>query len=231
MWVRTLFRLVVSAISIVLVSDAWAASPSDTLIARLRIVLGQTTSANSNWTDDQLLTCINMAQDYVTGLGRAIEKTDTIAGGVFSNSEPSDFITLKDNSYLWRNGKMIRAIPRVSMDSLNKVMEYISSQSYGRDRFVIAEDGSAILVAPTTNSADSVVVSYYARAADLDTGDTCQFDPEWEQVLIMTARVCALQKIGSPHVPEAIAERDKALTAMFQSQTLRPQLGGAPVGE
>ena len=136
----------------------------------------------------------------------------------------------------------IRAISRVSMDSLNKIMEYITTQNYGRDKHVVAEDGSAILVVPKVHANDSVVVSYYAYPHDLDssyTGDTtkvgdpteCAFVDAWEQVLILGAKVYALEKISSPELPLAIAERDKAIAAMFQSRTLRPQLGGSPVGD
>ena len=234
-WTR--FRLLACAVSIALPSLAFA-DTGDTLVAHLRIMLGQTTSSNSNWTDNQLYACLNDGQKYIAGVGRALEKDSTYGGGSFRNTTlPSDFMALKDNSYLWRNGEEIRAIPRVSMDSLNTIMTYIKTQDYGRDKFVIAEDGSALLVAPETNSADSIVVSYYAYPHDLDstiTGDTtaagdpaeCGFNDAWEQVLLLTARVIALQKIQGMAVQEAIAERDKAIAAMFQSRTLRPQLGG-----
>ena len=208
------------------------AAVADSLLVNLRLRLGQTTASNSNWTDAQLYKCLNDAQDYISGVGRAIEKDSTYAGDTLRNTTlPSNYLTLKDNSYLWRNGAEIRAIPRVSMDSLNKIMTYITSNNYGRDKYVIAEDGAAILIAPKLNSADSVLVSYYAQGTALATTVECDYGDSWEQVLLLAAKVFALEKISSPEMQLAIAERDKAIGAMFQSRTLRPQLGGSPVGE
>ena len=201
-------------------------APNTTLISDLRIKLGQTTAANSNWTDAQLVRCFQMAQGYISGLGRAIETDDTAAGGSLRIAAPSDFITLKGNSYLWRNGKELRAIPRVSMDSLSKIMDYMTRQSFGTDRYVIAEDGGMILVAPKLSAADSVVISYYGQPTVFaDDATENSFSTEWEQVLMEAAYVIALQKINSPMITLAIGERDKMIAAMFQSRTLRPQLG------
>jgi len=228
---KTLFRVLGCATLIALPSIAQAAV-ADSLVVNLRLRLGQTTASNSNWTDAQLYKLLNDAQDYISGIGRAIETDTTYAGDTLRiTTLPSDFVTLKDNSYLWRNGAEIRAIPRVSMDSLNKIMVYITTQDYGRDKYVIAEDGSSILVAPKTNGGDSIVVSYYAEGATLATGVECGYGKAWEQVLLLAAKAFALEKISSPELQLAIAERDKAIAAMFQSRTLRPQLGGSPVGD
>jgi hypothetical protein len=173
-----------------------------------------------------------MAQAEISALGRAIEKWDTLAGGslvldTVSNEDAlNDFITLKGSAYLWRNGQEIRGIPKVSMDSLNAFMDYIQTQSFGVDRYVIAEDGGNVMVAPILNSADSVIISYYGRpAAFVDDSTENSFSDEWEQVLLASAYVIALQKINSPMLTFAVSERDKMISAMFQSLTLRPQLG------
>ena len=211
--------------SLLLVGSALA-EPDSVLVDDLRIKLGQTTATNSNWTEAQLVRCFQMGQGYISGLGRAIEAYDTIVGGTFEIATPSDFITLKDNAFLWRNGQRIRAIPRVSMDSLSKFMDYMQTQNFGVDRFVVAEDGGVLMVAPVLNAADSILISYYGQpAAFVDDATENSFSTEWEQVLLEAAYVIALQKINSPMLPLAIQERDKMIAAMFQSRTLRPQLG------
>jgi hypothetical protein len=175
-----------------------------------------------------------MAQGYITGLGRAIEKLDTLSasGLIMEVPSDSDVVLLKDNSYLWRNGQEVRPIPRVSMDSLNKFMDYMNTQTYGVDRYVVAQDGGIVMVAPPLNTADSVVLSYYGRPATFaHDGTEVSFTDEWEQVLREVAYVIALQKISSPRLPLAIQERDKMIAAMFRSQTLRPQLAGAASGQ
>ena len=230
MWARTLSSLAVCAILTALPSIVRAAI-ADSLVVNLRMRLGQTTASNSNWTDAQLYKNLNDAQDYISGIGRAIETDSTRAGGTLRITAPTNFVALKDNSYLWRNGAEIKAIPRVSMGSLNKIMTYMTSRNYGRDKYVIAEDGGVILVAPTTNSADSIVISYYGDGATLATGVECGYGKAWEQALLLAAEVFALKKISSPDLPLAIQERDKAIGALFQSRTLRPQLGGSPVGD
>jgi len=207
------------------------AAVADSLVVNLRLRLGQTTASNSNWTDAQLYKLLNDAQDFISGIGRSIETDSTRGGGSLRITAPTNFVALKDNAYLWRNGAEIRAIPRVSMDSLNKIMTYMNTQDYGRDKYVIAEDGGVILVAPALNAADSVVISYYGNGATLATGVECGYGNAWEQVLLMAAKAFALEKISSPELQLAIAERDKAIAAMFQSRTLRPQLGGSPVGD
>jgi hypothetical protein len=230
MWAKTRSSLAVCVLLITLPSIAQAAV-ADSLVVNLRLRLGQTTVANSNWTDAQLYKILNDAQDYISGIGRSIETDSTRAGGTLRITAPTNFVALKDNSYLWRNGAEIKAIPRVSMDSLNKIMTYMTSADYGRDKYVIAEDGGVILVAPTLNAADSVVISYYGNGATLATGVECGYGNAWEQVLLMAAKAFALEKISSPEMAFAVAERDKAIAAMFQSRTLRPQLGGSPVGD
>jgi len=223
MLAKTIFKLLVG-IALIIPSDVWAVADS-ILVNDLRIKLGQTTASNSSWTDAQLVRCFNMAQGYISGLGRAIETDTTAAGGALRISTPSDFITLKGNAYLWRNGAEIRPIPRVSMDSLNGVMEYMNTASFGIDRYVIAEDAGVVMVAPPLNSADSVRYSFYGRPATFaDDGTANSFSLEWQQALLETAYVIALQKIASPLLPLAIQERDKLVGAMFQSLTLRPQL-------
>lgn len=224
MWAKIRFKLVVSLILTTLASAAWGAI-NTTLISDLRIKLGQTTAANSNWTDAQLVRCFQMGQGYISGLGRAIESYDTTVGGTFIIATPSDFITLKDNAFLWRNGKRVRAIPRVSMDSLTRLMDYMNSTSFGVDKYVIAEDGGVLMVAPKMHAQDSVIISYYAQpTAFANDATENSFTTEWEQVLMEAAYVVALQKINSPMLPLAIQERDKMIAAMFQSRTLRPQL-------
>jgi hypothetical protein len=224
MWAKTLFKLLVCAITIIPAS-AWATADS-VLVNDLRIKLGQTTAANSNWTDAQLVRCFNMAQAYISALGRAIETDTTAGGGALRIATPSDFITLKGNAYLWRNGQEVRPIPKVSMDSLSAFMDYMQKQNFGVDRFVIAEDAGVVMVAPVLSSADSVRYSYYGKPTTfVDDSTTNSFSDEWQQVLIEAAHVIALQKINSPMLPMAIQERDKMISAMFQSLTLRPQLG------
>lgn len=195
-----------------------------TLLSDLRFRLGQTSSSNSNFTDAQLYRCLNMAQDYVVSLGRVIEKLDTLGGGSLRISTPSLFITLRDNGYLWRNGAEVKPIPRVSTDSLAKVMDRMNSQSFGVDKYVISEEGGKLVVAPTLRAEDSFVVSYYAYADTVDSASECDFPPEWEEVLRLAAKVIALEKISSPDLMPAIQERDKLVAALYRSRTLKPQL-------
>jgi len=221
MWAKIKYSLLV----FVILTIPARAEPDSILVNDLRIKLGQTTASNSNWTDAQLVRCFNMAQAYVSGLGRAIETSAYSAGGSLRITPPSDFITLKGNAYLWMSGAERKPIPRVSMDSLSKVMDFMSTQTHGDFRYVIAEDAGVIMVAPPLSASDSVRFSYYGQPAEfVDDGTENSFSTEWEQVLIETAYVIALQKINSPMIPLAIQERDKMTAAMFQSLTLRPQL-------
>jgi hypothetical protein len=165
-----------------------------------------------------------MAQDYISSLGRVIEKLDTLGGGSLRITMPSGFITLRDNAYLWRNGTEVKPIPRVSTDSLNKVMDRMTTQSFGSDKYVISEDGGKMMVAPVLNSADSFVVSFYTYADTIDSATECEYDASWEEVLKAHAKVLALEKISSQDLPFAVSERDKLLAALFRSQTLQPQM-------
>lgn len=200
------------------------AATGATLKNDLRFKLGQTNSSNSNWTDAQLYRCLNMAQDYIASLGRVVESLDTLAGGSLRIATPSGFITLRDNAYLWRNGAEVKPIPRVSTDSISKIMDRMTTQSFGQDKYVISEEGGEIFVAPVLNSADSVVVSFYSIPSTLDSATECSFPNEWEEVLRACAKVIALEKISSPDLPLAIQERDKAVALLYRSKTLKPQL-------
>lgn len=226
MWEKIRYSLYGFLISTTLASLAFGAADS-ILVNDLRIKLGQTTEANSWITDAQLVRCFNMAQGYVSGLGRAIELDTTAAGGALRIAVPSDFITLKGNAFLWRDGAERKPIPRVGMDSLNALMSYMDQQTYGEDNYVISEDAGVVMVVPQLSSQDSVVISYYGQpAVFVDDGTENSFSDEWEQVLIEVAHVIALQKISSTRLPVAIQERDKIIAAMFQARTLRPQLKG-----
>jgi len=195
-----------------------------TLKSDLRLRLGQTSTSNSNWTDAQLYTCLNMAQDYIGSLGRVIEKKTILGGGALRKARPAGFITLRDNAFLFRNGAEVKPIPRISTDSLAKVMDRMTNQSFGVDKYVIAEEAESLLVAPVLNANDSFVVTYYAFADTVDSSSECEYDQAWEQVLLVAAKVIALEKIDSPMLPLAIQERDKLLEAMFRSNTLKPQM-------
>ena len=214
----------VSLLLVLLLASPCFAVTGATLLSDLRLKLGQTSSTNSNWTDAQLYRCLNMAQDYISSLGRVIEKLDTLPGGVLRTTYPTNFITLRDNAYLWRNGAEVKPIPRVSTDSLARVMDRMTSQSFGVDKYVISEDGNKLIVAPLMNAADSFVVSFYAYADTVDSATECEYDPSWEEVLKACAKVIALEKIESPVLPVAIAERDKLLAALYRSETLKPQM-------
>lgn len=212
-------------LALCLTSVSFAAT-GNTLKNDLRIRLGQTAASNSNWTDAQLYRCLNMAQDYIASLGRVIEKKTIYGGGSLRKAAPSLFITLRDNAFLFRNGAEVKPIPRISTDSLSRVMDRMNSQSFGVDKYVIAEEADSLLVAPVMNSLDSFVVTYYAYADTVDSASECEYPLAWEQVLLAAAKVIALEKIDSPVLPLAIQERDKILSALFQSETLHPQLVG-----
>jgi hypothetical protein len=217
--------------STLLLSSSAQAATGDTLLVHLRIRLGQTTAAHSNWTDNQLLACLNMAQDWMAAQGRVVEKLDTIpgSGSLLLDSIPSDFIKLKGTAYLWRNGVEVKPIPMVSADSLYRLASRLSTQEVGVDNYWLAEDGQRLSVVPLVNTADSVVISYYAYPTKFDSANVeCDFGPEWEQVLLSAAKAVALEKIESPLWPAAVAERDKLVAAMYRQQTLKPQLVSVP---
>jgi hypothetical protein len=67
-------------------------------------------------------------------------------------------------------------------------------------------------------------VTYYAYADTVDSASECEYPLAWEQALLAGAKVIALEKIDSPMLPLAIQERDKILAALFQSETLKPQM-------
>jgi hypothetical protein len=202
------------------------AATGDTLLVHLRIKLGQTNSSNSNWTDNQLIACMNMAQDWISAQGRAIEKTDTTAGDTVRYTARTDFIKLKGTAWLWRNGQEVKPLPVISADSAYRVFARMGD--LGFDEHYVAEDGGQVMVVPKLSSSDSLVISYYATATKLTTAGECSYGPEWEQVLLVTAKAIALEKIDSPLWPAAVQERDKLLAAMYRQQTLKPQLVEVP---
>lgn len=199
------------------------------LILDLRIMLGQTTASNSNWTDAELYKCLNVAQDYITGLGRVVEKSDTLGGGNLRITYPADFLQLRPGVWLWRNGKEVRPLPVVALDSMYKLLARTTQQQAGLDNFYVADEGTKLVVVPKMSSSDSVVVQYYARPDTVDSATQCGFEPEWEAVLLVAAKAIALEKTrDAAWYDRAIAERDKMVAALYQQSKFKPQLTNVP---
>jgi len=206
---------------------AWA-EPTGTLITQLRIRLGQTDSTNSNWTNTELRHCLNMGQRWINAQGRVIEKRGFVAGGAMLRTAPSGYIKMRGTAFLWRNGKPTVPIPLTALDSLPGLLGRISTQMTGRDKYYMIEYNDSIMVLPTTPTGDSILFYYYGEAAKLDTTTECDYDDAWEQVLLVAAKVIALEKIESPDIPFWVQERDKLVAAMYQQQTLKPQMTSVP---
>lgn len=205
------------------------AKTGDTLKNDLRIILGQTTSTNSNWTDAQLYRCLNIAQDYIAGIGRVVETTLTIAGGNTRTAYPANFKLLRPGAFLWRNGKINRPLPVIALDSMYRIIANNSPQTVGRDNYYVADEGIDILVYPTTLSNDSIIIQYYAQPAVIDSGVECGFGLEWEAVLLAAAKAAALEKTrDQAWYDRAVAERDKMVAALYQQTKLKPQLTNVP---
>ena len=217
------------AILLSLVPYSAQAKTGANLILDLRVMLGQTTASNSNWTDAELYQCLNLAQDYITGIGRVVEKSDTLAGGSLRISYPADYMQLRNGPWLWRNGKEVRPLPVVALDSMYKLLARNSSQVVGLDNYYVADEGSKLIVAPPLSSSDSVVIQYYARPDTLDSTTECGFNPEWERVLLVDAKALALQKTRDVNwYDRAIAERDNMVAALYQQTKQKPQLNAVP---
>lgn len=211
---------------ILLFATSASATTGDTLKNDLRIRLGQTSNVagQSNWTNAELYRCLNMAQDVIEALGRAVEKQDTLQGGRLI-TPPSDFKKLQGTAFSWRNGRAVKPIPLTNLDSASNHLARLTADSKGRETWVIYQDAGRIVVEPGMSSGDSIVISYYASAAKLDSATECGFPDEWEQLLLVYAKMIALEKIRDVNWYTLTAtERDKLLQTIYASSTLRPQL-------
>ena len=209
-----------------LVPNLGHAKTGANLILDLRVMLGQTTASNSNWTDAQLYQCLNLAQDYIVGIGRVVEKSDTLPGtGGLSISYPSDFMQLRPGVWLFKNGKEVRPLPLVALDSMYKLVSYAVAQDAGTNVYYVADEGERLIIVPKLATTDSVVIPYYARPDTLDSGTQCGFNPEWEAVLLVGAKALALQKTRDLNWYNlAVTERDKMIAALYQQSKNKPQL-------
>jgi len=222
---RSLFALI-----LVLFAVPANAKTTDSLITDLRIMLGQTDSTNSNWTNNELRRCLNLSQDYITGLGRVVEKTTTISGNATLRlTYPTDFKQLRPGVWLWRNGKEVRPLPVIALDSMYRTLGRITAQQAGFDNYYVADEGTRLIVAPALPSTDSVVIQYYAQPAVLSGTTECGFGLEWEAVLLVGAKAVALEKTRDVNwYDRAIRERNEMVGALYQQTKLKPQLPGTP---
>lgn len=205
------------------------ARDGDSLVADLRILVGQTAPSNSNWTDAQLLQILNMAQDKVSAKGRVIEKDTTLAGGSLRYARPEGFITLRGTAYLVRTGIEIVPIPLVNADSMGRTQLRMTRQASGTDKFVIYEESDDIVVSPPVYVSDSVKVVYYANAQGITDTAECDYEDEWEMVLLYEAKVIAMEKVqNGTWYEKALAERDRLLAQVYAQTRLRPQLVKQP---
>ena len=203
------------------------------LILDLRIKLGQTTASNSNWTDAQLLSCLNQGQDYISALGRVVERSDTLAASGIRVAYPDSFLLLRPGAWLWRNGKEVRSIPLISLDSMFNLLSRPSPQLAGNDVYYLADEGTKLVVTPPLNSGDSLLVQFYRRPDTLISTDTtsgeCLYPREWEIVLLAAAKVFALEKTrDAAWYDRAVAERDKMVASLYQQTKMKPQLSNVP---
>jgi hypothetical protein len=225
----THLRKFVWAVCLALLPYSVQAKTTDSLVTDLRIMLGQIDSTNSTWTNTELRRCLNLSQDYISGLGRVVEKSDTLAGGNIRITYPSDFKQLRPVPWLWRNGKEVRPLPVIALDSMYKLVSRVVSQAVGLDNFYVADEGTALIVVPPLSSADSVVIQYYAQPSVLSGVVECGFGPEWEAVLLVGAKAVALEKSRDVGwYDRAIAERDRMIGALYQQTKLKPQLPSVP---
>lgn len=201
------------------------------LVADLRIMLGQTdsTTGNTNWTNAQLRSCLNMGQDKVSGRGRVIEMETTYAASATTDyAPPSGFITLRGTAYLKRGGVVVKAIPLTSADSVARLGTRLTRQAFGDDNHLIFEDGGKIRVVPPPLTMDSVVVVFFANPAAIDTAE-CEYGDEWEIVLLYEAKMVALEKIrDGDWYALTKQERDTLLSEMYKQTKLRPQMVAIP---
>lgn len=214
-----------SFLIVALLTTPLFARTGDTLISDLRIMLNQSTSGNSNWTDAQLYRCLNMAQNIVAPHSGGVEDTAFLAGGSTRWSPPTDsgFIHLKGAAWLWRNGGEVKPIPYLPVDSFDARIARNDKSVTGRDNFIITEDGGQIAVFPPVHSNDSVLISFYAFPSALDSAVECEFDAGWEEVVILAAASVAYQKINSQFwVQYYTQERDKQISALRALITRRP---------
>jgi hypothetical protein len=209
------------------------AANTSTLLIKLRIKLGQTDSTNSNWTNTELRYVLNDAQDMVATHSGGVDTVAYIAGGSARNARPSNFIALKGAAWVWRNGAEVTPVPFKPVDSFYTLIARNDEQNQGHDQHIVAEDGKQIVVFPPLNSADSLLISYYAYPARIgdSTGDTltavweCQLDAGWEQALLMAAAALAYEKIDDKHWTQYYTtERDKQIAALRALITRRPSV-------
>lgn len=230
MWRRISLRLArLTWCSLFLFSLAEARTGAQ-LITDLRIMLGQTDSANSNWTNAQLRLVLNIAQDKVTARGRVIERDTTYAvSATKSYTPPSGFITLRGSAYILRDSIAIKAIPLTNSDSLPKQLQRLTAQSAGEDELLILEEAGQIRVEPEMNSFDLLKVVFFANPVDINDSTDCQYGDEWEVVLLYEAKMVALEKIRDETWYQlTMKERDTIIGETYKQTKLRPQLVTTP---
>lgn len=228
MWLRAV--LTSSSLALAVSCPVFARTGSQ-LVTDLRIMLGQTDSISgrTNWTNTQLFSILNIAQDKVTARGRVIEKDTVYNGGALRMARPSGFITLRGTAYLMKNNQEVKPIPMTSSDSIYVQQSRMTRQSAGDDTYLIYEESDDIVVSPAAPSAFSVRVVYFANPSAITDSAECSYGDEWETVLLYEAKMLALEKIRDESWYVLTAkERDAILAQMYQQTKLRPQLVKGP---
>lgn len=203
----------------------------DTLKNDLLVMLGQNgvTSTNRSWTDAQLYRCLNMAQEIVAVHSGGVQDTDFVAGGNTRVAPKAGFLRLKGGAWLWRNGAAIKPVNVVPYDTLKARVSANTSQGVGANVYYVAEDAGKIAIFPTPNSADSLLISFYAYPTVLDSAIECSFDRGWERVVLLAAAAIACQQTGNQFwVQYFTSERDKQIAAMRALTTREGQIGSVP---
>ena len=224
MFIRVLVMLAL------LTSSVWGAT-TDTLILDLRLLLGQTdsTTGATNWSNPELRQLLNMAQDLLAPHSGGVQRTDTTGGGSIRYTVPADFISMKGIAWLMRDTEEVGTIPYIPVDSFYRTVFTIDRTKAGIDVHYITEDAGEVAVYPPIKGEDSLMYSYYAYPATLDTTFECEFDDGWEKVLLLYAAWLAYTKNRDAFWTQFYATKaEEQMTALRAMTTRRPQVQAVP---